>query len=64
MGALIWALASGREWAEALRVAVAAGTAAVLTEGTELCHAADVHRLGDRVSVSEVEMSAVTTLSR
>jgi 6-phosphofructokinase 2 len=58
MGALIWALAAEMEWAEALRVAVAAGTAAVLTEGTELCHAADVHRLGGQITVGELELSA------
>lgn len=59
MGAMIWALAAAMGWAEALRIAVAAGTAAVLTEGTELCHSADVHRLSRQVTVSELAMNAV-----
>jgi 6-phosphofructokinase 2 len=43
-------LASGRSLAEAVRLGVAAGTAAVLTPGTELCDAADVERLVDQVA--------------
>ena len=55
MGAMIWALARELPWSEALRVATAAGTAAVLTEGTELCHPDDVRRLKQQISVSEIE---------
>jgi len=39
---------------EACRLAVAMGTAAVLTPGTELCHRADVERLLPQVKVWEV----------
>ncbi|TNE63100.1 MAG: 1-phosphofructokinase family hexose kinase [Alphaproteobacteria bacterium] len=42
---LAWALADGKSMDEALRAGMAAGTAAVLTPGTELCHARDVDRL-------------------
>ncbi len=55
MGAMIWALAADLGWGEALRFAAAAGTAAVLTEGTELCHATEVHRLSRAITVSELE---------
>jgi fructose-1-phosphate kinase PfkB-like protein len=34
---------------------VAAGSAAVLSPGTELCHAAEVSRLMPLVKISEVE---------
>lgn len=43
-------LASGRPLDEAVRLGVAAGTAAVLTPGTELCVAEDVERLLPQVS--------------
>lgn len=49
LGGLIWALANGRAPPEAFRWAVAAGTAAVLNPGTELCHADDVVRLFEQV---------------
>ncbi len=39
---------------EACRLAVAMGTAAVLTPGTELCHRADVERLLPQINVSEM----------
>jgi len=45
VGAITFALASGTEIAEAFHFAVAAGTAAVMTPGTELCHREDVLRL-------------------
>lgn len=45
LGGLVWALADGRSDLEAFRWAIAAGTAAVLNPGTELCHADDVRRL-------------------
>lgn len=49
LGGLVWALANGRAHLEAFRWAVAAGTAAVLNPGTELCHADDVVRLFEQV---------------
>lgn len=44
-------LARGDDMHQAVRTGVAAGTATVLTSGTELCEPADVARLIDRVSV-------------
>ncbi|MFI4936595.1 MAG: 1-phosphofructokinase family hexose kinase [Caulobacterales bacterium] len=52
MAALTWALHAGAAPAEALRRAVAAGSAALLAPGTQLCRAADVRRLLERVCVS------------
>lgn len=49
MGALVLALASGLDHPEALRRAVAAGSAALLAPGSQLCLPADVHRLAERV---------------
>lgn len=45
-------LVQGRDLRGALRLAVAAGTAAVMTMGTELCHRSDVKRLGDLMAKS------------
>ena len=49
VGGLVWALASGHNTVEAFKWGVAAGTAAVLNPGTELCHADDVARLVEQV---------------
>lgn len=54
MGALVWALAQGKNLEEAFRWAMAAGSAALLSPGTELAHAADVKRLLPLVRVEEV----------
>jgi 6-phosphofructokinase 2 len=54
LGGLVAALASGRSLHDAFRVAVAAGSAAVLSPGTELCREEDVQRLLPQVKVSEV----------
>jgi 6-phosphofructokinase 2 len=45
VGALVLGLARGMELPEAVRYGIAAGTAAVLTPGTELCRREDVERL-------------------
>lgn len=45
LAAMIYAFASGAEPADALRLAVAAGAAATLSPGTDLCHPWDVTRL-------------------
>jgi 6-phosphofructokinase 2 len=45
LGAIIWAQAAGRPILEAFRYGVAGGAAAVRSAGTELAHAADIHRL-------------------
>jgi len=45
MAGLVAALAAGEDWSRALRTGVAAGAAAVATEGTGLARAGDVERL-------------------
>jgi 6-phosphofructokinase 2 len=45
LGGMVWALASGRSPQEAFVVGVAAGAAAVLTPGTELCLESDIWRV-------------------
>jgi 6-phosphofructokinase 2 len=58
MGALLWALASNLTLSEALRYGVAAGTAAVLAHGTELCDAKMLPRLLPQITVYDVHASA------
>lgn len=58
LGGMIWALASKMEPREALRHAVAAGTAAVLGQGTELCRAEDVHRIVGQVMLTDLAEKA------
>jgi 6-phosphofructokinase 2 len=54
LGAMVWALSSGLHSPDAFRYGVAAGTAALLTPGTELCHPDDVNRLLADVSVEQL----------
>jgi 6-phosphofructokinase 2 len=54
LGAMVWGLATGHDLAHALRLAVAAGTSAVLNPGTELAHADDTRRLADAVTIREL----------
>ena len=54
LGGLVGKLALGRDLREAFRGAVAAGTAALLAAGTELCRAADVERLVSSVDLLEM----------
>ncbi len=49
MGAMVWALASGHSLDEAFRYGVAAGSAALITPGTELCRREDVDDLHGQV---------------
>ena len=58
LGALLWALVSSHSMPEALRYAVAAGAAAVLTPGTALCDRDDVERLRPLVQIEEVQEHA------
>ncbi len=51
---LVLKLSRGGSLEEASRLAVAAGTAATLTPGTELCHKADVERLLPQVKVEKL----------
>jgi 6-phosphofructokinase 2 len=54
LGALVASLANGMSVAEAFRLGVAAGAAALLNAGTELCHPADVYRLAAQVQIEPV----------
>jgi 6-phosphofructokinase 2 len=54
LGAMVWALDHGHPPHAALRHGVAAGSAAILTPATDLCHKADVERLLGAVKVSAV----------
>lgn len=51
VGAMVWALATGLGLRDAFRYGVAAGSAALLTEGTGLCRPADVARLHGEVTL-------------
>jgi 6-phosphofructokinase 2 len=46
---IVLALARGRSWREAVRFGVAAGAAAVMTPGTELCRREDAERLYEQL---------------
>lgn len=46
---MVWGMAAGWEIEKAFSLAIAAGAAAALTPGTELCHADDVWRFADQV---------------
>lgn len=45
LAAMVWALAHGRDPLDAFRYGMAAGSAAVLTPGTDLCRPADIEKL-------------------
>ena len=55
LAAMIWRLASGDVPEAAFRYAVAAGSAALLAPGTDLCHKADVERLLAEVRAEELD---------
>lgn len=54
VGGMVWSLAAGGNLLEAFRYGVAAGSAAVLNPGTELCHAPDVMRLYEQIELITV----------
>jgi 6-phosphofructokinase 2 len=54
LGAMIWSLACGHEMEQAFRYGMAAGSAALLTPGTELCRPEDIERLLPQVTVTPV----------
>jgi 6-phosphofructokinase 2 len=54
LGALVFGLAGGEAPPDAFRRAVAAGTAALLARGTELCRTVDVDALARAVAIAEV----------
>ena len=54
LAAMVWSLANNDNPDTALKFGVAAGSAALLSPGTELCQASDVHRFYSEVVVMEV----------
>lgn len=54
VGGLTWSLASGHSPEEAFHYALAAGAAALLTPGTELSRADDIHRLYPQVALQRL----------
>jgi 6-phosphofructokinase 2 len=54
LGAMVWALASDLMLEDAFRYGLAAGTAALLARGTELCDVREVSRLLPQVTIQEV----------
>jgi 6-phosphofructokinase 2 len=54
LGALVFGLASGANFDDALRLSMAAGAAALINQGTELCHTTDVYRLSAEVYIEPV----------
>ena len=54
LGAMVHGLAAGMSLVEASRYGVAAGSAALLNPGTELCHAQDVQRLYAQTCVRQL----------
>jgi 6-phosphofructokinase 2 len=58
VGGLVSAMAAGQSMEEAFRVAVAAGSAAVLAAGTGLCREQDVKRLLAEVKIEQIFKAA------
>ncbi len=56
LAGIVLTLSRGGTMEEALRLGVAAGTACVLTPGTELCHSREVGLLQPRVKVQPIEV--------
>jgi 6-phosphofructokinase 2 len=54
LGGMVAAIGADAPLDQAFRMGVAAGSAAVMSPGTELCHEADVKRLLEEVKISEV----------
>lgn len=54
LGALVWGIGSGKRLEDAFRYAMAAGSAALMAAGTELCRSDDVRRLIREVAVETV----------
>jgi 6-phosphofructokinase 2 len=53
LGAMIWSLANGDSLDTTLRYGIAAGSAALLSPGTELCQSSDVQHFFSKVVVVE-----------
>lgn len=54
LGAMVFSMAKGDTLADALRLAVAAGAAALIHEGTELCLPADTYRLSEQARIESL----------
>lgn len=54
VGGMVRHLSNGPSIVDAFRYGIAAGSAAVLNDGTELCHASDVFRLYDEVALTRI----------
>ena len=54
LAAMVWCLSSGENIEEAFRYGIAAGTAALLTPGTELARKDDIDRLYGQVALTEL----------
>jgi 6-phosphofructokinase 2 len=52
---MVWKLAQGKSLSEVVHFGVACGTAAIMNEGTELCHPADVERLFSQLYTTPVD---------
>ena len=57
LGAMVWAWNAGKPLEEAFRYGAAAGAAAVLAPGTELCGARDVQRLAPQVEIEALDVA-------
>jgi len=64
LAAMIYAFACGADKATALRLAVAAGAAATLSPGTDLCHPWDVTRLASDAQTRKPAADLATEHSR
>jgi 6-phosphofructokinase 2 len=62
LGAMVWALASRLSLEDAFRHGCAAGAAALLVHGTELCRAADLKRLLPQVRIEPIKPQATATV--
>ncbi len=58
LGGMVAALAANQPMEDAFRMGVAAGSAAVMSPGTELCHEEDVKRLLPQVEIRELARAA------
>jgi 1-phosphofructokinase family hexose kinase len=58
LAGFVFALAQGQPLESAAKLGTAAGTAAVMHEGTQLCRRADVERLLDQITVTPLEITA------
>lgn len=52
VGGIVMGLAQGRDLVDSVRFGIAAGTAAVMTAGTDLCRESDTLRLYDQITVT------------